>query len=290
MKTLYPTTIESVSRGLSPRLWGGMPLDQIFGGPNKLDVGVGIFDDFDCFDSSLDSAATVRVGSGGQRIYIDTGCTVSQVGVGAALTGANGVLNLYADGTANDNIWIQWGGITGGLFNISTTAAYRRDLAFECRAKLSVVTANVPSIFIGLEEEARAVTGNKTAGTGVMVAKDYLGFNSVQGATAVQAALNFVYNISAGTEQSVIAAAHTIVADTWFKVGFRYDASVPNITAYVNGVEGATKVTAANIAATTVFPTAQAMMPIIGMDIGSGAATATLSIDWMCCAQVEAVG
>lgn len=295
MRTQYPQHESGVTRGLSPRLWQGMPLDEIFGGPNKLDMGVGIFDDFDNFQMWSETGVdTVLYGSNGTRGYIDTNATITQLKYSNTLadSGANGVLEVAVAGTAdNDEASIQWGGVTGALFamddtDYAATTDIAKDLAFEIRFRVSSIAVNKLAWFVGLMEEAAAITNALVDDTGAVIDNDWIGFSKLHAAVTA----NWTHMTAGQTRVVTKSAIHTPVANAWYKYGFKYDAKKKTVTAYIDGVASTDIVTSTASAAAT-FPDAQGLMPFIAIKDGDASGAANqFDVDWICCAQVEAVG
>jgi hypothetical protein len=308
MATLYPVHEQTASgRNLSQRLWRGFPLDEIFGGPNGIGAGVGIFDDFVSFDTAVDAAAaTVLYGNGGQRCYIDSSCTITQLKYSNTLaaSGAHGVLELATSASDNDEASIQWGGATGALFTMDDTAYtattdIARDLAFEIRIRPSGATTpigdNGLAFFVGLMEEASAIQNALVDDTGAVIDNDFIGFSKLHASGTDDAgSLDFTYKTdgqtvqAGGTGEGGIADFHTMAYNTWVKLGFRYNSQAKTVTAFLNGVPNSTIVTSTQTAAAT-FPDAQGLAPIIAVKNGTATAWA-LDVDWICVAQAEATG
>lgn len=301
MKTLYPTTIESVSRGLSPRLWGGMPLDQIFGGPNSPDVGYGIWDDFIAWPGV---PATNMGNWGGQwRAYVDTAMTCEQylanyLGVTGGVPGKG----IAAVMTTTDNleVWLQAGGTsttaTGGApFVLSDTPLNCRKLCFEVRFLVTTITTLDAGWFLGLGEPGMAVE-NTIADAGTLVSKDFIGLFKPEANTT---GVDIVYDLAGAAAVNTHADDfQTIAINTWYKFGFMFEPmshlsganEVSQVRFFWNGVEDTAHVlTHADItnAVLADFPDAQPMHVLLGQKSGNTGSDAWLKIDWVCCAQLE---
>jgi len=219
--------------------------------------------------------------------YIDTGVTLNQ-----SAAGVGGVLAIVQDGTDNDEGWLTTGGNQGGAFLISDTAGADKKLWFEARVKVSSIVDDVVAFFVGLSEEGLAGANTMVDDTGVMADKDYIGFNTVHvngGTTGLNAVLRFTYKKAGQTAQTVLATLDTLVADTYVKLGFKYDPSeltTKRIKVYLNGVEQSTYVTATNIA-TATFPDGEELAVLFGSKAGTGTASTT-SFDWIRVAQERA--
>lgn len=268
------------SRGLSPRLWS-RAMDHM----RSTDGGAGYlaFDDF--LNISLTGGVAVSSNIsyytstfGQYKSYEDSTGVLGQ-----SLSHQGGVFSMATDGGDNDENWIQcMGGVLGAL-NYDTGPKLT---VFESRFQVSSVADDVQAIFIGLSEEARAVADQKADATGVLADKDYIGFDSVHtnsGTTGTNAALNFVYNKSGGSGPiTAISAIQTMVASTWYKVGFVYDPkanAADRLLVYVDGEANSNHITAAEINNSTDFPDGEELTFLAGQKAGTTTAS-TLRLDW----------
>lgn len=303
MRQIFPSHESAVVRGLSPQLWNLVPLDEIFGGSaNNLDVGWGVFEDF--MSVTTDTTDTqLHLRSGGAEYMIDTGATLLQLGGNESSSlnpGAGGVLRITTGATDDEEAAFQFCGVGGEPFFVSDTAANARDLIFESRFRTSTITNSELSIYIGLAECAMAVADALTTGAGnnphIMNNVATLGFFRSEGDGDD---LEWIYGANGQATQSASAAKQqnfavttagtALVADTWYKVGFRYYAGSGVITPFFNGTPYTSdNITAANIAAAT-FPDGEGMSPIVSTRT-TATTPPTVDIDWIACAQVEAIG
>lgn len=282
MANLFQEAVGKAERGLTPELWAKILSKHQFD-PSS----AGFF--FDDFIAGPYIAATGT--SGNWYAYIDTGNLITKP-TGITLGyGEMGCCSLYNDGTDNDSpAMCLAGGNIGAPFKISDTAGEDFLLAFEARFQVSSVADDVMAVFLGLAEEATPANDCKVDDTGVMVDKDFIGFDSVHtngGTTGTNAVLGFRYKKNGQTQQTVITTLQTMVASTWYKVGFVYDPSQPTekrIRIFLDGAEQSTYVTGANIAAAT-FPDGEELVPTFISK--AGAATASnLILDWVACGQL----
>ncbi len=151
-------------------------------------------------------------------------------------------------------------------------------------------------MFCGLFQDAAAAGAAANDGvleddTGDIVdSKSCIGFRTKHvngGTTGTNALLDFVYQDSASTAPTVnIASVATLVADTYIKVGFKYDPAAPaanKITCYINNIAQSTFITTALIDA-AAFPENDALAFTFAQKNGSSAA-GTATIDWWKCVQ-----
>ncbi|MHC4716142.1 MAG: hypothetical protein ACYS5V_04175 [Planctomycetota bacterium] len=266
MGSLIPRHQEQVGVGHTYDLWRGFPRDEIFTFKDR-NVGYGIQDHFTSFNMAptADDSTTAQFGSNGAQIYKDASSTC------AMLTGTiGGGLRLF-NTADNEEVWMQYGGLTGAPFVLSDAAATMRELVFECAFRVSVTTITKAGWFIGLGEEGLGAT-NTIADAGTLADKDLFGLFKPEGNTT---GVDLVYNLSGGGGVVEHAADwQTIVAATWYKFGFRYHVDTGVITPWFGVGTGATAMieyTANNITATDIasagtdkFPDAEEMSPLFG--------------------------
>ena len=265
---------DQVKTGRTEDLWRLFPWSEIVTDRDR-NRGISIVEDFVSFDSAVDAAAaTVRYGSGGQRIYVDASSTIAPV---TGLLG--GGLRIFAT-AVDEEAWIQWGGATGAPFSISDAIA--RDLALEVAFRCNVVDDDAFGFFIGLMEEGCAAA-DTIADAGTMASKDFVGFFRPEGDGD---SLDWVYRKNGAAMQTKKAKILTLAANTWYKIGFRFSPSGLSVTPWHGIGTGATpmtedktnKITTANIAA-VLFPDAQTMNLIAGLKCES-AEDAYIDLRW----------
>jgi hypothetical protein len=246
--------------------------------PDGFSNGFGHTDDFLSFGIG---ATGDYVGAGGAYGgYVDAGCAITQ------MPASGGVVKFLGDGDAdNDEMWLTTGDNTGTLGAISDTAGSDKLTIFEARFQCpSALSLSAQSTFIGMSEEGLAAA-NTILDAGTMADKDLIGFNIAEAAPGV---LSFVYRKAGQALQTPIAALTTLVAGTWYKVGFVYDPDAPpsqRITVYLDNVEQGTYVTATDIApdattGTVTFPDGEQLAILAGCKAFSADIT-TLYLDWV---------
>lgn len=281
---------QPASAGLSPRIW-----TKFVQGMSSPDGSPGFFagDDFLVFGESVAAASNIAcfVSVLGQyKAYIDTSSTLAQL---ATVTG--GAIALTTEAADNEEVSICQGG-AGTAAATSVLGALNRDTnpqltCFEARFKVNSVADDVAAIFVGLMEENGAVHNAKVDDTGAVIDNDYIGFSSLHtnsGTTGTNAVLSAVYKKDGQTAQTSITTLQTMVADTWYKVGFVYDpATDPSkrISWYVDNTEQSTYVTDTQMNAAT-FPDGEEMGFTAAVKTGS-AASAVLTLDWWAFGQLR---
>ena len=301
MPTLWQQNLSGVSnRWLSPALWSDCPRDLIIAGWAD---GFRDGDDFKFGMAGEDAADDTATVPSYDR-YIHTSNTIRITSV--TETNYFGSVALITDATDNDGPVLHRvvslnaaGSNVTAPYVISDTAGSAFPLWFEGRYKVSSVTDDIISHFFGLASgilDTRAAdNGVLEDDTGALVdSVAFLGFgvqHTNGGTTGANAALDFCYQDSAATTPVIhTAALATLVADTYFKVGFKFlpqaDAS-QRITIYYNGIPVTSSyVTAAQIAAAT-FPDGDMMGFVVGSKNGTAGAS-TLTCDWWECVQLYA--
>jgi hypothetical protein len=114
--------------------------------------------------------------------------------------------------------------------------------------------------------------------TGVMVDKNWIGFQNVE---ATPATMMASYKADGKTQQDLIDDYHTMVLNEYVKVGFVYNyknSHLKQIKFYKNGVIQPTYVTKALFEADT-FPWSEEMAPLFGVKAGTAVAI-TATMDW----------
>jgi hypothetical protein len=264
----------SGNRLYSPKLWKGFapPYTGLFetesGNP-----AIGLFDDFLNF-------AVVRVVTSNAGTYLSNGIAYESfeddAGIAQETPGATtapGAITLQSGTHDNDAAALQAKGLP---FN--AIAASAKELVFETRFKVSAITTACTDLFIGLAGTgAAANSGIQTDDSTTLASNNFLGFVRKAAATS---GLTFTVQRGAGTEQAH-ADVGTLVADTYIKAGFRFNAERKNCSIWING-EQVHEVTKAQVAAApwpTLFMNFAAEMKY------QATAAHILTIDWWACAQ-----
>jgi hypothetical protein len=234
----------SLRRGLSENIFSQSKNDEIENG--GLDQGFGLTDEFLTFDD--------------ENKWVLTQATAGTVALDAAAKG--GVLLLDCNSTTNNQgVQIQLGGAAGSASFIASAAS---KIYFEARVKIADIGSTTCQMFVGLAEVDTSVLASAANTTA-----NHIGFEAIN-TTAMG-----IHSEKAGTRSST-AAVHTVVDDTYVKLGFVVD-GVTKITPYVNG-----------IAQTAITSN----IPIVGMTPSlvchsSGTTDPIVHVDWVACYQAE---
>ena len=166
---------------------------------------------------------TVAAHMGG-LVFADTGGTFTHV----QTAGEQGDIKVSSDGDdegANFSQGIQ-------PFTIVIDAG---ELVYECRFKTSTITDTKHGIFLGLMESHTQSATVPIAAAGTLADANFVGFHRLESADNGEF-LDTVYKANGITQVTVKANAHTLVADTYVKVGMVFNRDNDNIlTFYVNG-------------------------------------------------------
>lgn len=246
------------TRGPSPTVFANMDLERaIVSGQG----GYGIFHDF----------------MHRNFVYAVGGTGVTHLLLNSAGTGDGGVLRVLHDTDANDEGHFGLTDGTGAQFNFSSTAP--RSLAFEARFRVSSVANTTLPIFVGLGAVGLVATGQMDDTTGELADNNFIGFQTL---CAAGATLLTSYKKAGQTKQAPTGNNTTIVADRWYKVGFRVDFGAGNdkrVVFYLDGVALPTELTATDFAAAT-FPDDVPLCPVVLTQNDGGAAN-HISVDWI---------
>ena len=272
---------ERTDRWFSPNIWGDCPIEAI---KNGTVIGRFFQDDFTGPCPNTDAGLYEGAGEScglGYLFYGDTGVTMK-----AQAAVEEGVLEIAGNDADNDEGVISTGSPS---FIVSSTAADAKKLWFEARVKKASVTDEGSGMFIGLgwdhgDGVSVAKTVCLTDDEAELGAFSFLGFLcDLSNADS----WDFVYKAENQTAVTKIAGIDVAVADTFVKLGFKYDPDWPStqrIAAYVNNVENSTYVTATNIATATV-PDAEPMAMVWAGKVGT-AAESKMQMDWWRAAQL----
>ena len=271
---------ETSGIGPSARLWKKINLPSGSGFFRTTGVGnpaIGFFDDFLSF-----SETTLTDG------YIHLETATGTVVQGASTATAPGLIVLTS-AADNDEAVIQLGnGLDVGAFRL------QKDFVFETRVKVNApaIVVDDHSYFIGMATGGASgcAIANLllTTGDAIYATADLVGFQHLDGEST---ALDAMYQASGQTKvdgavDTDLDTAHTLVADTWVKLGFRFTAAKPRkLEWFVDGVE-VCQIEEASVGA-VAFPDADTafMQPTIGIR-GADATSATITVDWWACAQL----
>jgi hypothetical protein len=163
-------------------------------------------------------------------------------------------------------------------FQISTS---HNSLWFEARVKFSSIADTTFGAFIGLIDAATLSATVPIAAAGTLADENFVGWHRLEGDGDKA---DFVYKADGVTQVTNEADAATLVADTYIRLGFKYDGPAGILYHYVDGVKSATSYTMAS-AAGTDFPN-DVRLGMVAATLAATSSTYTLDMDWWACAQI----
>lgn len=271
MRTKLQYTGDNSNRGFSPRIWADCPVDEW---PFDNNSGIIFSDEF-----LTGNTATIGTDTNFAGRWVVGGTGTGTVTILADALG--GQCRLRTGTTADNENNMQLS--VGSAFSIDSSPA--KKLWYEARVKVASIADSKASILVGLAQAAATgadgLLGDTQDGTlaNALADIDALGFLRYD---ADGDKFDIVYKKNGQTAQTVLADAVTLVADTFIKVGFKFDYTNPaarRITFYANGVDVATYVTNTMITAAT-FPEGEGMTPTFVVKTDEAAAN-DLVIDWV---------
>ena len=243
----------------SPALWGDCPVNEIVGTGN----GVLQFEDF--LGGVLASATTGTLGT-----FLDASCTIG------AANEVNGAVTVTHDGTIDDSNSI----FGAPAFQISQTSG---DLWFEARVKYSTVAADDYGFFVGLMDSTACAVEVPLTGASALADVNLVGFHKPEENST---AFDTSYKANSVTAVEVNSNVGALVADTYVKLGMRFDASDNSLSFYIDGAKQAATKTIPS-AAGTDFPNDVALK-FMATQLAEDGVAYTFTCDWIRIAQMRA--
>lgn len=256
--------------GPSYDLWKDCPVSEILADPSK---GCHFFDNFVNCPTWTGPAGTLV---DKYNVYGDTGVVIGPSGL------QGGGLRITHDGTDHDEGAIQVGG--GGLL-ISDTASVSRKLWFEARVRKSTIANDGLAFFLGLMTPASAASDILVDTTGALAAsKSYLGFRNLHDNGEE---LDVVHADSAGSIVEWKANIHTLVANTYVKLGFKFcPGETKRVRFWIDGTEYTTDYMDSTDIALATFPEDDVLAPMFATQIETGSTVFTADMAWWRFAQL----
>lgn len=258
-------------RGPSLNIWGNFPWWEIERG---IKGGVLFKDDFDT------SGFTVPTTEGQigpwYKAFTSTGGTIK-----AATPVRGGVVTLGSDGD-DEGASIA---TVGCPFQIVAADGM---FCMETRIKVSSIAVTLCDVFVGLcELVTLTATVPITATAGAMADKNFVGFMRPGTSTAGDGSIvRTTYKADGITAVTVADYASQFVADTFIKLGMKFDPKDNILRFFINGVEQATTKTIPASAGTD-FPSDTLMGPMFAV-LNTAVNTSLITMDWWRFGQVDA--
>lgn len=234
---------ELETRLFSPKLWKGFapPVGGVFHQTASGNPVVGLFDDFTGFGRTCPASSGLAFYQSNGITYRafedDDGSITPAIPTTTPAVDANGigVIALTAGNTDNDDTCLQaGGGLATNMCPFNVTYASAKDLVFECRFKYSSIADGDTDFFIGLFGTGGSVNnGWMTDNSGGFADNDLLGFSRTL--STGTSGLTLVYDRVGGTTGTHATGIHTLVADTYVKVGYRWSQQKKTLDVYADG-------------------------------------------------------
>lgn len=249
------TAVADTSRYPSTAIWHH--LDALSMRPG---LTVGCFDDFDSFPVTW---GTTEGNWGNYKTFGSSGAA------GADGDAIGGVLKM-TEATDNEGLALA---TTALPFQIVNSAGV---CGFECRIQCSTINNAAGGMFVGLMDQQTLAVGIPiTTGGVILTTGNFVGWYRVE---ADGDMLDAICQENSETLVTVKADAHTLVADTWVKVGWLFEPHRKLVTYFVNGIP-LTATKAVSDTAGDAFPNDVRMGLCFGFT--SGATTPSVwSMDW----------
>lgn len=268
------------NRARSPNIWGDCPLLDLAENPT---LGALLW--YDNFRSPVLVTPTITTEANygdGLKAFGTSGGTLLWAGI------ENGGGYVFTEATDNEGVSFATIQLP---FKIDTT---KGKMWFETRLKASSVTDSVQGFVAGLWEQQTLSATVPIAAAGTLADANFVGFHRLEGAGNN---INTVYKANGVTQVTVksgaissTAGVHTVAgnlsADTFIKLGMKYDPQLNKLFFYINGVKLADSKTLPT-AQGTDFPNDVQLGICIAMLLATSASN-TLTIDYVGCAQLAA--
>lgn len=261
-------------RGRSPKVWEDFPWENIQAGVVD---GVADFEDFTrgglLTAPSADAAEANLVEYGLSAFSTDA----SNISLGnPTWTNSSGSQDLgtliLAETTTAESTSVRR---ASAPYRISANFGL---LCFEARIKISSVATNEISFALGLMEDTAVALQVPllVSSTHALADKNFVGFHKPVADTTT---FDATYKANGVTAVEVNGAIGSLAADTYVKLGFRFDPRDNYLRYFINNVEQATaKLIPDNTG--TDFPADVPLGFVLGLGVGSAASDNTLTCDW----------
>jgi hypothetical protein len=255
-------------RGPSQSIWADCPVLDIAHNPGK---GMYLFDDFTFFPNP---ATNTAYGLSGWRSFVSDGALIADA------SEQGGAITISSDGD-NEGASLQ----AQASYLISGIAGSKTGkLWFEARLKTDTIADSKNGFFVGLCGASALSATVPIAANGTLADSNFVGFHRLE---ADGDKLDTVYKANGVAQVNVQTDAVTLVANTYVKVGFKFDPVLNTIVFYQNGTALSTSKGASVLGATagTDFPNDVALGPIIGFLNATASSPGSATFDWIRVAQ-----
>lgn len=255
------SSVADTSRGPCNSIWADCPIAEIFTGVVD---GVFLHDDFLNGPRVAAGAEASYAGQGGgYRGFADTGGLVADGGE------IGGTLVLSSDGD-NEGASFRTG---CAPFQIARSQG---KFWFEARVKTSDISDTKHGLFVGLMADNALTATVPITAVGAIADVNIVGFHRLEGDGDF---MDTVYKADGVTQVSLQTDAVPLTADTYVKIGMKFDPSNNLLTFYRNGVKLGTTYTLPS-AAGTDFPNDVRLGLVIAVLNATATSPGNSEIDW----------
>ena len=240
-------------------IWADCPANEIIG------KGTGVLQFEDFLNGTLESATTGTLG-----VFLDGSCTVG------AANEVNGAVTVAHDGTTDDSNSL----FGAPAFQISQNSG---DLWFECRVKYSTVDADDYGFFVGLMDSTASAVQVPLLNTSALADVNLVGFHKPEENST---AFDTSYKADGVAAVEVNSNVGALVADTYVKLGMKFDSGSSVLSFFINGVQQPETKTIPS-AAGTDFPNDVALK-FVATQLAEDGVAYTFTCDWIRVAQMRA--
>lgn len=264
----------------SPSIWGTCPFDKILSGQIP---GVAIYDDFATWQKTPATTEGNWAANGGWAQFTSGTATLAAVAPTAA-TKAGLPTKGITIGTADDNGIHAYRGMSNG-FMLNRA---NQKLFFEICFKKSSIANTILEFAAGfIETVAFDTTHPFTTTAATMSDNNMVIMNTTESAGSTG---NTGYTANGVTAVTVGSAELTFVADTFTKIGMKYEPSGDVKGAYILSFyqDGTRLASYKQLPDSngTDFPTDVALQPFFGLRNAAGSSPGTVSVKWIAAAQL----
>lgn len=272
------TNAFNAQRTPSPFIWSDCPIDGLINGTVE---GIFFHDDF---LTSAFTVPTTEANCGVYKGFSSTGGVMTQASDATAAASAFGAISFGSDGD-DEGASLATVPLPFRLSGPNATASARTGkFWFECRVKTSSIADTIADLYIGLADQMTlSATVPITATAGTLADENLCGFHRL-GTDGDY--FDVKYKADGVTAVTVASDAQVIAADTYVKLGMKYDpADNHYIRFFGNGIEIGSKQIPA--AAGTDFPN-DVQMGLVVAILNAAAGSPTFTLDWWRAAQLGA--
>ncbi|MEW6439247.1 MAG: hypothetical protein AB1508_19015 [Pseudomonadota bacterium] len=265
--------------GPSPAIWADCPVLDMALDPR---IGYHVFDDF--LSWPLIGTQTTQIAHDKYKVFNTGSGVVTQVSAVNSVETSGGILSITLD-TDNDSGSIAQAYPSFLLTGSATTSA---KLWFEARVAVNTIATNTLGFMVGLAEVEQwtLATGVPfNGGDGITNSASFIGFRKTEDGLG---SIDSVYSDRATSFTNIGAGQASCTANTFVKLGFRYDPSLlaDCVSFYCDGVKMATTFARSSVTGTTNLK-ANALGLIAAVIADSGGTSGAFYMDWWRVAQLR---